>query len=126
MKNEKNIQHIISLVNQHREKTGLKPLIIEDKLTSAANIRAKELAEKFSHTRSNGQNFSTALRDFGISYRGAGENIAQGPKTASDVMDLWMNSINHRDNVLNQDFDKIGIGHYESLGKSYWVQIFVY
>lgn len=125
-RDQETVKNIISLVNQNREKIGLKPFVIEDKLTLAANTRAKELAENFSHTRSNGQNFSTALRDVGVSYRGAGENIAQGLKTASDVMNIWMNSGSQRENVLNQNFNKMGVGYYESLGESYWVQIFAY
>lgn len=74
-------------------------------------MRAKETEQSFSHTRPNGSNFSTALKEQGVSYRGSGENIAWGQKTPEDVMKAWMNSEGHRANILNGQVhqDRCGI-----------------
>ena len=65
------------------------------------------------------------LQDFGVHYTSAGENIAAGQRTPEEVMNSWMNSSGHRANILNKNFDTIGIGFYEggSYG-TYWTQLF--
>ena len=65
------------------------------------------------------------MRHFGINYSSAGENIAAGQKTAQEVMNSWMNSSGHRANILNKDYEQLGVGYVEggSYG-TYWVQMF--
>ena len=53
-----------------------------------------------------------------------GENIAYGQSSPEAVMNAWMNSSGHRANILNADFDKIGVGVVRSGGRLYWVQLF--
>ena len=115
---------VLQLVNQERAKAGLSAYTTNSSLTSAANLRAKEIAQSFSHTRPNGTSFSTALQQYNISYRTAGENIAYGQKTPQEVVTGWMNSTGHRANILNSNFNKIGIGVYQSNGTYYWTQEF--
>lgn len=118
---------VVKLVNAERVKNGLSPLTISKSVESAANVRSKEIVNTFSHTRPNGSNFSTALSEQGVSYMGAGENIAWGQKSPEEVMQSWMNSAGHRANILNGKFTKIGVGHYRnSNGTSYWTQLFTY
>ena len=93
-------------------------------ISAAANMRAKETVQSFSHTRPNGTSFSTALKEYGISYMAAGENIAYGQRTPQEVVTGWMNSPGHRANILNSNFHKIGIGVYQSNGVIYWSQLF--
>lgn len=120
------ISQVLSLVNEERAKAGLSPLTLDTGASEAADIRAKEIVNNFSHTRPNGNSFSSALTENGVSYRSAGENIAYGQNTPSEVMNSWMNSSGHRANILNQNFTKIGIGHYETAnGTDYWVQVFL-
>lgn len=122
-----NADEVVKLVNQQRAKTGLKALTADKNMTAAAQVRAKEIEKNFSHTRPNGNSFSTALRDNGVSYRGAGENIAWGQKKPAEVMKGWMNSSGHKANILNKNFTKIGVAnHKNAAGKNYWVQIFAY
>ena len=116
---------VLKLVNQERAKAGLPALTTTPALTAAANVRAKEIAKSFSHTRPDGQNFGSALKDQGISYRSAGENIAYGQKTPQEVMNAWMNSSGHRANIMNTGFGKIGIGVYQINGVYYWTQEFM-
>lgn len=117
---------VVKLVNEERAKAGLSPLTVKGNVTAAAEVRAKELEASFSHTRPNGSTFSTALTAAGVSYRGAGENIAYGQKTPEQVMQGWMNSAGHRANILNSSFTSIGVGHYRSAaGVDYWTQLFI-
>lgn len=119
-------QKVVDLVNAERAKNGLSALTVDTSVTAAANVRAKEIKQSFSHTRPNGSGFSTALTENGASYRGSGENIAWGQKTPEAVMNAWMNSDGHRANILNPKFTKIGVGHYVNNGTSYWTQLFTY
>lgn len=115
---------VLRLVNAEREKAGLPALTTNSTLTAAANKRAQEIKQTFSHTRPNGSSCFTVLGEYGISYRTAGENIAYGQKTPKEVVNGWMNSPGHRANILKSDFGKVGIGVYESGGVYYWTQLF--
>lgn len=63
------------------------------------------------------------MKSFGISYKTAGENIAQGQKTPEEVVKAWMNSQGHRENIMNPSFTHIGVGYVES--GNYWTQQFI-
>lgn len=116
---------VTSLVNAARQDAGLSELELDADLCAAAQARAQEIAQSFSHTRPDGSSCFTILEEFGISYRAAGENIAMGQRTPEDVMDGWMNSSGHRANILNGTFTSIGVGYYvDGAGAAHWVQIF--
>ncbi len=118
-------EQVVRLVNEERAKAGLSAVQMQTDLTQAANIRAKEIKQQFSHTRPDGRSYSSVLTDQGISYRMSGENIAYGQKDANVVMEGWMNSSGHRANILNGNFTKIGVGLYEDeSGVKHWVQLF--
>lgn len=120
-------QQVAALVNEERAKAGLEALTLDTGITSAAQVRAHEIETSFAHTRPNGTSFSTALTEAGISYRGAGENIAWGQRTPEEVMNGWMNSEGHKANILNPSFTKIGVGYYQNAsGRNYWTQLFTY
>ena len=116
---------VLTLVNKERSKAGLAPLTMNAKASEAAKVRAKEIVSIFDHTRPNGQSPFTALDNVGVSYRTAGENIAYGQSTPSEVMNGWMNSSGHRANILKGSFKEIGIGAYYQNGTYYWVQLFI-
>lgn len=116
---------VASLVNAARRDAGLSELELDADLCAAAQARAQEIAQSFSHTRPDGSSCFTILEEFGISYRAAGENIAMGQRTPEEVMDGWMNSSGHRANILNGTFTSIGVGYYvDGAGAAHWVQIF--
>ena len=116
---------VASLVNAARRDAGLSELELDADLCAAAQARAQEIAQSFSHTRPDGSSCFTILEEFGISYRAAGENIAMGQRTPEEVMDGWMNSSSHRANILNGTFTSIGVGYYvDGAGAAHWVQIF--
>lgn len=116
---------VLRLVNNERAKYGLAPLSIDDGAVQVAHLRAKEIVQNFSHTRPDGSSCFTAAKEFGVSFRTAGENIAYGYPTPEQVVNGWMNSEGHRKNILSASFSKIGIGCYESRGVLYWSQFFI-
>ena len=119
------IKEVVDLVNAERVKEGLAPLTISLDVQAAAMVRAKECEQLFSHTRPNGSSFATALKEQGVSYRSAGENIAWGQRSPEEVMKAWMNSSGHRANIMNPNFTTIGVGYYENAnGTDYWCQLF--
>ena len=119
------IREVVDLVNAERAKEGLSPLTLDTKVSAAAQVRAKECEQSFSHTRPNGSSFATALKEQNISYRNAGENIAWGQRSPEAVMNAWMNSSGHRANIMNANFTTIGVGYYQNAnGTNYWCQLF--
>ena len=66
------------------------------------------------------------LDEQGVNYMSAGENIAYGQRTPEEVMNAWMNSQGHRENILNSRYTSIGVGCYQSSnGTLYWTQLFI-
>ena len=116
---------VIELVNEERAKAGAGPLSESDLLYSAASVRALELQTLFSHNRPDGSLCFTVYSDFNISCKARAENIAAGHKSPEIVVDAWMKSDGHRTNMLNPDYNNIGVGvSQEPSGKLSWVQLF--
>lgn len=121
-------QQVLNLVNKERAKVGVQPLTLSEKLTSIANTKAKDMADKnyFSHTSPTYGSPFDMLKQFGVSYSYAGENIAAGQKTPEEVMNSWMNSSGHKANILNKNYTQLGVGYVK--GGQYgteWVQLFI-
>ncbi|GGE32156.1 hypothetical protein GCM10011391_08500 [Pullulanibacillus camelliae] len=119
------IQQVVDLVNTERKKNGLPALKVDSSLTKMADAKAKDMLNNhyFSHTSPTYGSPFDMMKAFGISYKNAGENIAQGQTNAQNVMKDWMNSSGHRANILNKDYTFIGVGHTGS--QNYWVQEFI-
>ena len=65
------------------------------------------------------------LTSFQIPYTAAAENIASGQRTPEEVMRYWMNSPGHRSNILNSNYNNIGVGvARDQNGNLYWTQLF--
>ena len=114
---------VLNLVNQERKKRGYSELTMDKDLLENAMQRAEEIVTYFEHERPNGLNCTTAITQ---KYWYAAENIALGQNTAASVMNAWMNSQGHRQNILERNYSKsIGIGCYlADDGTYYWTQIF--
>ncbi len=114
---------VLELVNAERESYGLDPLSYDAALYSASDVRAVELESYYSHTRPDGSSCFTAITtDYGY----AGENIAEGYTTPAAVMNGWMNSQGHRENILSSNFTHLGVGvHQYANGRIGWVQLFI-
>ncbi|HZG88118.1 MAG TPA: SafA/ExsA family spore coat assembly protein [Paenibacillus sp.] len=125
----KHIEHeVIQLTNQERAKHGLPALRANWELSRVARIKSNDMRDKryFSHTSPTYGSPFTMIKNFGISYSTAAENIAAGQQTAQAVVSSWMNSPGHRANILNKNVTVIGVG----LAKGgsygyYWTQMFI-
>jgi len=119
-------QKVVDLVNQEREKQGLKPLTLNKKLSDVARTKSKDMMDKgyFDHNSPTYGSPFDMLKQFGIEYTTAGENIAKGQQSPEDVMNAWMNSDGHRKNILNPDFTEIGVGYVKG-DTTYWTQQFI-
>ncbi len=117
---------VIRLVNKERTARGLPKLKKRNDLVPLATTRAKEIVSKFDHVRPDGRSSFTILRDNNIQYSYVGENIAYGQDTPEYAMKCWMDSKGHRENILSENFNGIGVGCYEHNGTLYWVQLFIH
>ena len=117
---------VVRLVNVERQKAGLKPVQASSKLADVARLKSKDMADKnyFSHTSPTYGSPFDMMRQFGINYRTAGENIAKGYLNPASVMNGWMNSQGHRENILNPSFGTLGVGAYKVGNTIYWTQMF--
>ncbi|MGI5971073.1 MAG: SafA/ExsA family spore coat assembly protein [Oscillospiraceae bacterium] len=116
---------VVRLVNAERAKYGLKPLTENWELSRVARYKSQDMHDRkyFSHTSPTYGSPFTMIKNFGISYRTAGENIAYGYATPQAVVNGWMNSSGHRANILNSSFTQIGVGYVSS--GNYWTQMFI-
>lgn len=122
------VDEIISLTNAQRQANGLNPLTHLPSVDVAATIRAQESTQVWSHTRPDGSNFSTVFEDVGLNYSGMGENLGNvDALNAEKVVEAWMASTGHKENILNEQFTGIGVGIAKgSDGRYYYTQLFVY
>ena len=122
---EEMASEVIRLTNIERVKAGRSPLQYHAGLQRAAMVRAEEITRKFSHTRPDGTDSSTALYENGVACDG-GENIAAGQKTPEAVVRAWMNSSGHKATMMQQSITHIGVGVCKSpiTGQWLWVQDF--
>lgn len=118
-------QQVIDLVNVQRKNYGLSPLKANWELSRVARIKSQDMHDNgyFSHTSPIYGSPFTMIKNFGISYKTAGENIAKGQKTPQAVVNAWMNSEGHRANILNASFTQIGVGYVAD--GNYWTQMFI-
>ncbi|MFP3122633.1 CAP domain-containing protein [Ectobacillus funiculus] len=118
-------QKVVTLTNQERAKQGLPALQVDSALSKVAKAKSQDMynANYFSHTSPTYGSPFDMMKQFGISYRTAGENIAMGQKTPEEVVQAWMNSAGHRANILNTTYTHIGVGYVA--GKNIWTQQFI-
>jgi uncharacterized YkwD family protein len=115
---------VVTLVNQERAKAGLSALKSTNAtLTKMALDKAKDMYAKgyFDHNSPTYGSPFDMMKQYGISYSYAGENIAKGQPTPQEVMTAWMNSPGHRANILNAHYTTIGVAYYNGE----WVQEFI-
>lgn len=125
-------QQVLDLTNQHRAAAGVAPLVMDARLTAAAQKFAELMVTEgfFGHTSPDGSNAGDRILAEGYVWRTWGENIAYGYTTPEAVMSAWMNSSGHRANILNFKFKDLGVGVYlkpspnGGSGTLYWVQNF--
>lgn len=117
---------VIKLVNVERSKRGLAPLTANWQLSRVARYKSMDMKNKgyFSHYSPTYGSPFDMMKNFGLRFYSAGENIAMGQRTPQEVMTAWMNSPGHRANILKADFKEIGVGVAKN-GTIYWTQMFM-
>jgi len=119
---------VIRLVNVERSKRGLQTLSANWQLSRVARYKSQDMIDKgyFSHTSPTYGSPFKMMEAFGIRYSAAGENIAMGQRSPQEVMNAWMNSPGHRNNILSTSFYQIGVGLAKDRnGRMYWTQMFI-
>jgi uncharacterized protein YkwD len=118
---------VVTLVNAERTKAGCPAVAVDDRLTTAARAHSTDMAVRnyFTHNTPEGVEFATRITNAGYRWSGAGENIAKGQRTPTEVMSSWMNSAGHKANILNCGFKDLGVGvAADSTGALLWTQDF--
>lgn len=103
---------VIVAVNEERKKAGLEPLIINEQLMQAAQMKAEDMNNKnyFSHISPvDGTKWSDFIKKSGYEYSIAGENLANGFTEVGAMVKAWMNSPSHRENILNTSVRETGV-----------------
>ena len=122
---DEDLAKMVEYINIIRGKNDLKKVVMDETLMKAAAVRAEEASRKFSHDRPNGKDCFTALDELGYpQYVHAAENLAQGQKSALQVINAWYHSNGNKHNMMYEDNAKIGVGMYVSNGEKNWAVIY--
>ena len=120
---------IMELMNQRRTSEGRAVLASRQELVESAVLRAGELPQKASHDRPDGSAYYTAVN---VSYNQIGENYAYAclpgmsdDEIAAFLVEGWMNSQVHHDNILNSEWNETGIGVFIQGDTVYALQLFM-
>ena len=106
------LTQMLMAINEERTKNNLQPLVLSAELCTVAHDKSVDMAQNgyFDHVSPTYGEFADMLTDYGVRFYSAGENIAAGQQTVSDVMGDWMNSAGHRANILNPVYNEMGLG----------------
>ncbi|WP_313800463.1 CAP domain-containing protein [Cytobacillus sp.] len=118
-------QKVLELTNQERAKYGVPALKLDVELSKVARAKSADMKAKgyFDHNSPTYGSPFDMMKQFGITYKSAGENIAMGQRTPEEVVNAWMNSEGHRKNILNASFTNLGVGYVAD--GNYWTQMFI-
>ncbi|MCX6729978.1 MAG: CAP domain-containing protein [Candidatus Portnoybacteria bacterium] len=102
---------LIEMTNQARIEQGLEPLTVSSKLSEAAEKKAMDMINQnyFSHTSPDGLSPWYWVSNAGYKYSTAGENLAKDFSESEYVHQAWMNSPSHKANILNKNYQDIGV-----------------
>lgn len=110
---ELTVEGIIRYTNIERKKAGLQPLVVQKKLSASALKKANDMLDRqyFEHTSPDGKTAVNLVKEKGYAFQIVGENLALGDfGSDKKLVDAWMNSPAHKENILNPKFTEIGIG----------------
>lgn len=139
LKNESRVSaRVLELANEARSRPrrcgsrqfpAVAPLALESHLTAAARTQARDMAKHntLDHTGSDGSSPDQRVSHAGYKWRAAGENIASGPTTPEEVMEGWLASPGHCENIMSPRFKEMGIAWVvdpKSESGVYWAQVF--
>ncbi|MCM4077801.1 CAP domain-containing protein [Paractinoplanes hotanensis] len=120
-------QRVLRLINQNRRHGGCDPFTLDRRLIEAANDHAADMARRdyFAHESPSGDSAGDRVSERGYRWKRYGENIARGADSAYEVVNGWMNSPTHRENILDCRLREMGVGLAIARDRTpYWVQDF--
>ena len=97
-------------LNQTRQSLGLQPLVENEKLNQAAQLKAENMVQDnyFNHTSPSGVSPWFWFKQAGYNYKYAGENLAIGFFESEEVYNAWLNSPSHKANIVNPKYTEVG------------------
>lgn len=106
------VSKIFNLTNIERQKAGLGPLHFNSVLSESATNKGKDMFANnyWAHNSPNGKTPWDFFKGVGYKYSVAGENLAKDFYDSESVMDAWMKSPTHKENIVNNKYQEIGIG----------------
>ncbi len=104
------VEKLYQLTNEQRQKNGLPPLSLNSSLALAAQKKAENMFQEnyWSHYSPDGKTPWDFILGAGYKYEYAGENLAKNFLFSNGVVDAWMNSTTHRDNLLKREYTEVG------------------
>jgi len=104
------VDKLYQLTNEQRQNNGLSPLSLNSALTLAAQRKAENMFSEnyWSHYSLDGKTPWDFILGAGYQYEYAGENLAKNFLFSNGVVDAWMNSTTHRDNLLKKEYTEVG------------------
>jgi uncharacterized protein YkwD len=118
---------VFDRVNRERATAGVPPLQWHVGAAAVALAHSQDMDARdfFAHTNPDGDDPGDRLARAGLFPSWWGENIAWGQPDSDAVMDDWMNSTGHRQNILNPNFTHLGVGVHDAAGGPWWTQVFL-
>lgn len=127
------VGRLVDEVNRQRALNGVRPLAVDARLDTAAQAHSEDMAKRdyFDHKAPDGRDVGDRVRQAGYPWRIVSENISAGLSNPVSVVNFWMTSPRHRDNMLDPDVTDIGVGVAEGQNDSrnsrysiYWTAVF--
>lgn len=128
---------VLALINAERARAGCGPVSMNPQLVTASQGHSNDMATNnfFDHVGSSGGSVAQRASAAGYGWSRVGENIAAGQSTPESVVEGWLNSAGHRENILNCAYVHTGIGHVYQTNDTaladagapyyhYWTQVF--
>uniref|UniRef100_UPI0003725A5F SafA/ExsA family spore coat assembly protein n=1 Tax=Alkalibacillus haloalkaliphilus TaxID=94136 RepID=UPI0003725A5F len=119
---------VVRITNEMRQQHGLQPLESDWQLSRVARYKSRDMRDQnyFSHQSPTYGSPFDMIEQFNVSYQRAAENIAAGQQNPRSVVNSWMDSQGHRENILDPNMTHIGVGYAEEgQYRNYWTQMFI-
>lgn len=124
---------VLQEVNAIRRWAGLPPVRLDPRLSRAAELHSRDMlrTNQLTHRGSDGSDPGLRMTRAGYRWRSYRENVGAGYFDVRQVMAGWMNSPDHRDNILAADVTQIGVGYAAGPGmmagnipRQFWTLVF--
>ena len=116
------VETFVAMMNAHRVSVGCEPLTWITEVADVAHAHSVDMVERdfFDHTNPDGASPFDRMRDAGLNFSRAAENIAWGYGSPEAVLEGWLNSSGHRANIENCSLTEHGVGLYQTR----WTHLF--